>query len=930
MSGDTDAATAQARRLLDGVVALTPAGVGSLALAWALTDLCREAWNSEPPRAARAADLLRALSETAMPADQAQEICGLAEWTAGIACVTRGQVAEALDCFDRAAAGLHAAGRPDPAAQSQVPKIMALSMLGRHDEAVACGVTIQRELRALGNLRAAARVSQNLGGVQLLRDHYAEAAPHFREAVVLFARLADHEHSVLADVGLADTLTAMGDFDEALRIYARVRMRAGRLGLGLQLALVDESVALLQLARGRYREALEGFESARRRFEAMAMPHYLAVAEKQLANAYLELHLLPEALGLLQASHAKFHELGLVVEDAWTLAQLGRAQALLGQGDAGAAFSAATALFAAQGNAVGQAAVALARAELALAGNDTAAALVWAEQAAAGYADTEQVDGRVRAEVLRAQALLGLGRVGEAAAIFSSTLAHARERQQTQVQVRCLTGQGLAALTQGERQAATQAFEAAIELFEDQRRALPGDDMRSAFLTDHLRPYEERLRMALEDGVADEVLVQLDRFRARALDERLAEGASAEDDAELQPLRERLNWLSRRVQRLQDEGNHPAALQEQLLQTERELLEKTRRQRLVAPSAAVHSDGEFSLPALCAALAADDAMIEYGVQGDELFACVVTRHGVTTQRALASWREVQEAVRSMRFQIDALRHGVAPVQQHLPRLTARAQARMAQLHTLLWAPLAPQLAACRRVLVVPHGVLGQVPFAALMAGREPLGQRHQLALAPSARAALRGLRRPPVPARQALALGETSRLAHTAREATFVASLFDHGLAFVDEAATQATLRANAGSADVLHLACHAQFRGDNPRFSALHLHDGPFTVDDAESLPLRACTVVLSACETGAAQAGVGDESVGLVRAFLVAGAARVVASLWPVDDAVTEAFMAGFYGALVAGQAPAAALQTAQMQTRKQAGHPYFWGAFTLHGGW
>ena len=51
-------------------------------------------------------------------------------------------------------------------------------------------------------------------------------------------------------------------------------------------------------------------------------------------------------------------------------------------------------------------------------------------------------------------------------------------------------------------------------------------------------------------------------------------------------------------------------------------------------------------------------------------------------------------------------------------------------------------------------------------------------------------------------------------------------------------------------------------------------------------------------------DEQVGLVRAFLVAGAARVLASLWPVDDAVTARFMAHFYGALQQGLSPAQAL--------------------------
>ena len=62
-------------------------------------------------------------------------------------------------------------------------------------------------------------------------------------------------------------------------------------------------------------------------------------------------------------------------------------------------------------------------------------------------------------------------------------------------------------------------------------------------------------------------------------------------------------------------------------------------------------------------------------------------------------------------------------------------------------------------------------------------------------------------------------------------------------------LHAHAGDADVIHLACHAQFRSDNPMFSALHLADGALTVEAAEALSLKACTVVLSACETALAE---------------------------------------------------------------------------------
>ena len=152
----------------------------------------------------------------------------------------------------------------------------------------------------------------------------------------------------------------------------------------------------------------------------------------------------------------------------------------------------------------------------------------------------------------------------------------------------------------------------------------------------------------------------------------------------------------------------------------------------------------------------------------------------------------------------------------------------------------------------------------------------------------------------------------------------------VGEDATLEQLRWHIGRADVLHLACHAQFRTDNPRFSALHLLDGALTAEAAESMPLKPGICVLSACETGLADYGEADDMVGLVRSFMAGGAARVVASLWPVDDAVTVDVMGAFYTALRSGQPCAAALQQAQATVRARHPHPFYWSAFSLYGGW
>lgn len=477
-------------------------------------------------------------------------------------------------------------------------------------------------------------------------------------------------------------------------------------------------------------------------------------------------------------------------------------------------------------------------------------------------------------------------------------------------------------------------LEAAIDLLEAQRQALPGDELRSAFFADRLAPYQARLRLALADGDAAAALVQAERWRARSLGELLAGeavGASAASaaDAAADAWRERVRWLTLRVQRERLDGGDAAAAEAALRAAEQALMQQLRRQRLDSGEPTTAAPQPLDLPALQAALRPGDALLEYVALDDELMAFVVTPTAVTLTRRLAAWPTVLAAWRAARMQLQALRHGAALVQGHLGQLTARAQARLQALQALIWSPLRPQLHGVRRLLLVPHGPLAGVPFAAFDAF-EAGAEGPVLAIAPSAALALRGLARPPRAARRVLAIGAADRLPQARAEALAVAAAYAEGEALVDDRATLAGLRARAAGADVLHLAGHASFRADNPRFSALYLHDQALTGLDAERLPLDGATVVLSGCETAVAEADAGNELAGLARAFLVAGAARVVASLWPLHDDDAAAFASAFHARLRAGDGTAAAVHAAQAVLRRAQPHPALWAAFVAGGGW
>ena len=921
-----------------------------LEFAWALRDLCFSTWNSNPQQGLQAAELLTALRQqqhSIAAASALTELAALEAWSRGLAFVVRGEMALAVEGFDAAAAGFRELGYALHAAQTQVAKIMALSMLGRYDAASDCAHAAQSEFLRLNDTHAAAKVALNLGALNERRGDFAQAADHSRRAAVYFARAGDTEHSIMADINMANALSSLGDFDEADRMYARARKRAEVHRFPKLQTLADESAALLYLARGNYGEALAGFERARSCYEQLDLPQPLAIVEKQLADTYLELRLLPEAKALLENAMRRFEAQNIPDEQAWALSQRGRVEALMGDTAAAAATLAQAAnLFGLQKNSAGISAVALARAELSLRTDELLSARAFADEAVAGYSQCGLTEGRLRAHLVTAHVNLALGELDAALGVFHSVQDEAEALRLLSIQVRCLTGRGLIATRRGDSNSAQRDFAGATAIFEAQRQALPGADLRSAFLTDHLRPYQELLRLALAqhetqatDQAARLALRRLDDFRARTLSERVAENRlkdrnrADEDASDVLAMRTRLSWLNRQVHQLDLAGESPGVLAEELRATEHALLERLRRERMQADRqrAADREPGDAAYIDRLPQLAGDrTAVVAYGVLDDELFAIVVAGGKIHIVRRMASWQAVIAALRATQFQLEALGTGAPNMQKHLTTLTARAQNRLQALHKLLWAPLTHLLESRRRIAVVPHAELGTVPFAALHDGCACLAQHHEISIVPSVRFAEQALAAPYHHPSRPLLVADQEHLQYAEIEVRAIAAIAQDGDVLVGPEASVDRVCELAPSTGILHFACHARFRYDNPRFSALALHDGALSAEAIEQLQLGPSTVVLSGCETGLATTTAGDEVVGLFRAFLIAGASRVIASLWRVDDRTTASFMTAFYRALYDGARPAAALNAAQRVVMQAHPHPYYWAPFVLYGAW
>lgn len=189
------------------------------------------------------------------------------------------------------------------------------------------------------------------------------------------------------------------------------------------------------------------------------------------------------------------------------------------------------------------------------------------------------------------------------------------------------------------------------------------------------------------------------------------------------------------------------------------------------------------------------------------------------------------------------------------------------------------------------------------------------------------------------------RLPFTRQEATRLVALAppNSSLGAVDfRASREAVLSGDLGQYRYVHFATHGLLDSERPGLSSLVLsmvdadgnpRDGFLRANDIYNLKLPADLVVLSACQTGLGKDVKGEGLIGLTRGFMYAGAARVVVSLWNVNDRATADLMAKFYERMLKrGERPAAALRAAQVEMwkTKQWRSPYYWSAFVLQGEW
>lgn len=189
------------------------------------------------------------------------------------------------------------------------------------------------------------------------------------------------------------------------------------------------------------------------------------------------------------------------------------------------------------------------------------------------------------------------------------------------------------------------------------------------------------------------------------------------------------------------------------------------------------------------------------------------------------------------------------------------------------------------------------------------------------------------------------RLVSTRWEADAILAAAPKGttLRALDFDASRATaMSPELGQYRMIHFATHGVVNNEQPGLSGIILSmvdetgnptNGFVRLHDIYNLDLPADLVVLSACNSALGKPVDGEGLVGIVRGFMYAGAKRVVASLWKVDDEATGQLMSRFYREMFENDlAPAAALRNAQiaMWRQEEWGSPFYWAAFVLQGEW
>jgi len=782
----------------------------------------------------------------------------------------------------------------------------------------------------------------NIGGVYLLLGRYREAMSYYERALAISERL-ESKPSMSQDLGnLALCHLGLGEIPEALERFDQALLLAREARLDKETADWLKGKGDVYHDIGRHSKGLELYRRALEAYESAGLKRELVEALNELATIHLRLGDLSSAETYQRRALELARSIEFTRGVVASLISLGELEWRRERYEEAAAFlrdALAGALELEDPNLASSC-----RTQLVLTLRDQGKVEEALELAVSGAEVARGLESKLHA----AEALYALGDLQLQTGEPSQALEHFLEGSgllpglgEPEIAWQLAHGRGKALEALGRDEEAAAAYREAVQLIETVRERLREERFRSGYVEDKYEAYVDLSRLLLRMDRPEEAFSYAEKLRARSYLDLLSKAPmptlTPEQKRREQELRQRIRGLQRSLGEEAESEFEPRlrameAFAAELQQAEREYEDFVSDLRSVDPDLA--ATWSLSVPEAAAirqALPAETALVEFVVGGEQVLVFVLRSDRVETLVAPLSRKNLQAKVELTRQLIQ--RRGSTDWRYPAASLAA---ALIEPLESQGW------LEGVRSLYLVPHDSLHYLPFAVLPRGDggRLLVEDYELAYLPAAgtlvlgRAGGRG-------EKGLLALApKSSRLRHTETEVRAVAEAFPEShRVLVGEQATERSFKILSRDFRVLHLATHSIWNRMNPLLSALQLEagegeDGRLEVNEILDLPLGADLVTLSACETALGsgyfgQTPVGDDFVGLTRAFLHAGSRAVLASLWEVDDRSTLELMQSFYQYRDA-QGPARAL--AEVQRSRLEGSasadPYKWAAFVVVG--
>ena len=522
------------------------------------------------------------------------------------------------------------------------------------------------------------------------------------------------------------------------------------------------------------------------------------------------------------------------------------------------------------------------------------------------------------------KALLETGKFNEARAGFDELLKIPQIKENGEIYWLILNDRARIAEQDNDMQRAVELYKEAIDVIESQRSTINTETNKIGFVGDKQAVYGRLIAVLFKMQQSGAAYEYIERAKARALVDLLAN----KEDFSVPPLAaKQASALLTSYRAAESDALAQPPLDMTQASTESRTRTLTVRKAAelnsVAPElASLVTVASVPMQDSLKQLSTKETIVDYYFHGTELYVVIASHAGVRAARIDA--RGLEDRIRHFRNSIEHLGDDV--------------QSESRALYDILLRPLEADLAG-RDLLIVPHGALHYLPFAALNDGKNYLVQTHALRYLPSA-SILKYLKPPHDKAMERVLvfgnpdLGDPKLdLPNAEIEARQISQLIPGSELLVRNKASLHAFREFAPSFNYLHIASHGQFNAANALNSRLLLSadkgsDGSLTVSDLYGIRLDIDLTTLSACETGLGKVLSGDDVVGLTRGFLYAGSRNVIASLWQVDDQATADLMRRLYLNMKAGKDKKQSLREAQVETLKSYPHPFYWAAFFITG--